>query len=698
MSIQAPYRFVPLSNLVVLPEWAEQVSHDKPFKDGICGEFGLNIKSLSELCVGGEQTPSSEQSAGIVNFFKTPDGQPAIPASSLKGMLRNVLEIATFSRFKQVEDQKLGVRDISQSQNFYTKAITKESPKAGWLTFKNSEWVITPCKYVRVHQQEIINNFNINYDDWKKLKTIRQRYSTLTICPNVKFEDKFESKNGKSLAKLNNSGSIKGQLVVTGQPGPAFKDNKSAKKYEFIFFSENQDSLTISAKVMSGFKQIHADTDEWKFWQKNISQLKYGIPVFYHTNTDGSVRSLGLALMYKLAYDNSIHDAIGHTSSKHIKFSNADFSDLLFGFIEDDSALRGRVNIGLGFLNQNEFHLTKTMPTVLSSPKATYYPLYIRQTSNKDFNQLMQNNAELSGWKRYPVKPVDILPPPDKSTPKVQVRFETLPENTQFSSKIRFHNLRPVELGALIWVLDFGGRTELRHQIGIGKPYGLGQVSLAMDNGAIKLRRNDHQNIDDVELFLMACRQEFIDYMENIFKSINQSWEKSGEIKALLGYAKYDNQSQNLEYLSTPKAYADLRKKEYLDEFMEEFHQYKPTNIESSTIDFSYHNKLDAQMMTVKEIIAIKQAEEKRKEQKKTATEEERTLLELEDFIAQAEIEVTKTIKGNASKKFKQAFENNWSYFDDEQKIRFKEHAKRVMDLTEDKALGKLINKINNAD
>ena len=147
MSIQAPYRFVPLSNLVVLPEWAEQVSHDKPFKDGICGEFGLNIKSLSELCVGGEQTPSSEQSAGIVNFFKTPDGQPAIPASSLKGMLRNVLEIATFSRFKQVEDQKLGVRDISQSQNFYTKAITKESPKAGWLTFKNSEWVITCLLY-----------------------------------------------------------------------------------------------------------------------------------------------------------------------------------------------------------------------------------------------------------------------------------------------------------------------------------------------------------------------------------------------------------------------------------------------------------------------------------------------------------------------------------------------------------------------
>ena len=99
--------------------------------------------------MGGEQTPSTATQAGKVHFYKTPDGKPAIPSSSLKGMLRNVLEIATFSRFKQVEDQKLGVRDISEANNFYAREIVNNT-HAGWLRFENNKWVIYPCSFARV--------------------------------------------------------------------------------------------------------------------------------------------------------------------------------------------------------------------------------------------------------------------------------------------------------------------------------------------------------------------------------------------------------------------------------------------------------------------------------------------------------------------------------------------------------------------
>ena len=123
MSVSAPYRFVPLSSLIVFPHWADQVSHDRPFSDGISGELNIQIHNTSALCVGGKQERSSEHQAGKVHFYRTPDNTLAIPGTSLKGMLRNVVEIASFSRFKQVEDQKLGVRDISEANNFYANKM-----------------------------------------------------------------------------------------------------------------------------------------------------------------------------------------------------------------------------------------------------------------------------------------------------------------------------------------------------------------------------------------------------------------------------------------------------------------------------------------------------------------------------------------------------------------------------------------------
>lgn len=707
MTIQAPYRFVPLSKLIVLPEWGNQVSHDKPFKDGICGELDILLTAQSDICVGGEQIPATKDNAGIVKFFTTPDGKPAIPASSLKGMLRNVLEIATFSRFKQVEDQKLGVRDISESDNFYAEKMKNQ--KAGWLKFNGKKWIITPCSFYRVHQQDILDYFDIKESNWKKLNTVKERYmgkvdkesgdyyrGLQKICPIVYFnEETLREKNGKKIVNITQSANSKGSLVVTGQPGAFFTKNR-AKKYEFIFFKEQEDrALAINSDVMSGFNQIHADTDEWKFWLSNIDDLKQGIPVFYHTNGN-KVTSLGLAYMYKLAYTYSIHDAIGHTNKHHIEMKQPDFADLLFGFIDDEDALRGRVNIGMGFLQQNDVTLKVSQPTVLSSPKASYYPLYIRQTSNKNFCQLMQNNAQLSGWKRYQVKPVEILDPPEKSKTTVQVRFEMLPENTVFNHKIRFHNLRPVELGALLWVLDFGGRKQLNHQVGIGKPYGLGQVKLNVNNS--KLRRNDTLAVENSELFLMACKQEFVDYMQGIFKSFNEDWEKSDTLKSLFSYAAVSD-ANNLDYLGTPKAYADLRKREFLDEFIQNFHQYEPTKIsKENELNFDYHGNLNQQINNVKNVLAKALESQARSKAKEDATDEDRILFDLQDFIAQAEVEMTKTIKGNASKKFKVPFEESWNHFNDEQKEKFRQLATQVEKLIADKAFTKLVKKINDAE
>lgn len=705
MTIQAPYRFVPLSSLVVLPEWADQVSLDTPFKDGICGELDITITTHGKVCVGGEQTVATEHEVGKVKFYRTPNGIPAIPGSSLKGMLRNVLEIATFSRFKQVEDQKLGVRDISESNNFYAKAIVGSKMESGWLKFENNQWVIYPCSFARVHQKDIVSYFNLSYQDWTKLKTVQDRYRRLGVCPSVNYNDKGDKKYNKVLASLKRDGNLKGSLVMTGQPGSFYRENNpsqpaSAKKYEFIFHAAKSESINIPHQVMSGFRQIHDDTKEWKFWLAQLASLKNGIPVFYHTE-NSQIVSLGLAMMYKLAYKNSIYDAINHTCDEHMKSQHqVDFADLIFGFLGENNqqGLRGRVNIGLAE-SLTEPVLSFTQATVLSGPKPTYYPHYIRQDNTKSFNQLMDSRVKLSGWKRYPLKSVyfNRLSELVERNKKVQVQLETVDENTQFQSKIRLHNLRPLELGALLWSLDFGNH-HLRHNIGMGKPYGLGQISLEVKNA--KLRFNCPRDVSTNELVLEACRLEFENYMDQIVDKIQkgQTWKNTGEIQALLEYANPNN-NLALDYLDTPKAFADLRKKDHLEEFIKEFHSYqsleKAKEIETS---FAYESQLERHLEIAHKRVLEKEQKLAREQQKQNASEQDKILLVLEDFIQQAQHEVTKTIKSKSNKLFKEPFDNYWQTFDQKQKSHFKTLATQADQLIKDNSLTKTVKKILNAE
>lgn len=99
-TITASYNFVPLSSWVHIPEWAAAVSHDLPFEDGLCGELSIEIIAETPILIGSEKAAGS----GAVHPCRLPDGAYAIPGASLKGMIRNVLEIAAFGRMRAVDD------------------------------------------------------------------------------------------------------------------------------------------------------------------------------------------------------------------------------------------------------------------------------------------------------------------------------------------------------------------------------------------------------------------------------------------------------------------------------------------------------------------------------------------------------------------------------------------------------------------
>lgn len=616
--ISAPYRFVPLSKLVLLPDWADQVSHDQPFADGLCGELTLRLTTHTPLCVGGLQDRGSEHEPGKVEFFRTPDGQVAIPGSSVKGMLRNVLEIASFGRFKQVEDQRLGVRDLQQ--DFYKRAIA--NPQAGWLTLTDGQWQIQPCRYSRLAESDLIEHCKVAKHTWKDRKTAPLRYEVIGICPEVTFDDEGRNTSKPSRAKPNPGGRLKGRIVVTGQPSPA-------KTEEFIFHDTNDALLTVSSAVMTGFSQIHQAGNEWKFWKKalNDGRLKTGIPVFFHMD-GGEVRSLGLAMMYKLAYTHSLRDAIRHTSDEHLidpdRDHTPDLPDLIFGHLAGNTknGLRGRVSISLASLAPGEVVSTRWQdPCILNSPKPTYYPTYIRQDGkDKSFRQLMEEHSELAGWKRYPVKPFNLQRPEGKAADNknTQVRLETVEAGASFRCTLRFHNLRRVELGALLWSIDFGGRSELRHSLGMGKPFGLGQISLHLAGQRMRVNNPTEDVTGNPDQYLQACRSEFIDLMDLIMQSasVRGTWEETDPITALFDYAR-PNASSQLSYLPNTDDFFVARK-QGTKQFQEVFHRYNGVH----------------PLQDYATSLQRKQAEQQRLQTLASASPAQRCLLEVQETLA----------------------------------------------------------------
>lgn len=546
--LSAPYRFVPLSRYILRPDWAAHISHDHPFTDGVCGELELNLTAHTRLCVGGQQRPASEQEAGLVKFFRTPDHRLAIPGSSLKGMLRAVMEIACFGHFRQVEDQQLGVRDISKGNNFYSLAMNRAPISVGWLRFDAGEWRLTPCAYVRLHQQKLIDHFKINKETWKKTNQPKKRYDLLNGLKQVNFNTAPYPYDCKLEAVDLGKGEHAGKVVVTGQPGPSF-DSPKAKQREFIFYNERPEANTVVAPdVMEGFLHIHADSDEWRYWKDRLSQSADdfpGVPVFYHQQA-GTVISLGLSRMYKLPYKNSLHDAIGHTQPEHVTAEKPDLAGLLFGWLDEANAernLRGRVMPGNLHVDGMP-ELRQEGPVVLSSPKPTFYPAYIHQPKQSgDYKTLMDKDVELAGWKRYPSRHDATLPdlePKVQDNKNVQNYLETVPQGTGFTGKLRFHNLRLVELGALLWCLDFGQRDGSRHALGLGKPLGFGQVALEIQSS--RLTHNNPANSTVAsDTLLQAARTAFESYMDSAWQQAtgddSKHWEESPQVSQLLAMA-----------------------------------------------------------------------------------------------------------------------------------------------------------------
>ena len=83
--IPSPYGFVPIEDHVVTPPWGQLANHDV-LLEAVSGRLDVEITLKTDAFFRSPDDPKES--------FKLPDGRYAIPGASLRGALRNAVEIA----------------------------------------------------------------------------------------------------------------------------------------------------------------------------------------------------------------------------------------------------------------------------------------------------------------------------------------------------------------------------------------------------------------------------------------------------------------------------------------------------------------------------------------------------------------------------------------------------------------------------
>jgi CRISPR-associated protein (TIGR03986 family) len=521
--ITAPFNFVPLSEKVFFPDWnnhEKEVSHDIPFEDSQSGVLDITITAKSPIFIrDGVDTEK----------FCHHKGTQYIPSSSVKGMIRSVLEILSFSKMSQFNDDTYAVRDL-RNRELYMSKMTPDKTLCGWLKKTDDGYSIEDSGTVgRIKHSEIDKIYNMNFASKFKHGTFKNKAVDKTA--KVKYEmiksDNFvhgfeyvKKDVNREIYRYESRSSKKGTLVLTGQPSARKEpqgEKPSGKVYEFVFF-ESRGDIKLSSKVMQNFHFAYFDgrstepkeSPDWGYWKKKLEAGKK-VPVFFQKNGK-EVAHFGLSYLYKLPYSHSVKDGIPPAHNDARK----DLAQTMFGYIGKEEALKGRVQFSHFKATKNVQALEKRTD-ILGTPRASYYPIYVKQYST-EFKTFMNADFSIAGQKRYPIhNGAKVLKTTDTGNENVGTTFRPLKVGVVFEGKVRYHNLKRAELGALISALTFHNTEACFHIIGMAKPLGYGKIELKIDG------------IDDVESYLKSFELEVSGQVEG--------WSNSDQIKELLSMA-----------------------------------------------------------------------------------------------------------------------------------------------------------------
>ncbi len=499
-TVRAPYNFVPFSNKILPYQRNELPAHDAVDPALKTGEIHVTFTADTPVFV-------SDGRKNDPHFFRGPDGTLQIPGSSVRGMIRANMQILGFGLVRvgeDMEDQRAFYRKVADARqsvggelkNYYDATLAVQvqrgpsgksraiprNVKAGYLRKEGGKYYIQPVSgsYLRVSKKTLANAGL----DQRYAQTIPVRYRAdgervtavfrangpdtgrngVLLCPGVDINgDGTRGKSPKPPAHRY----IFPPADETADPVGISKEDELAYAADW----ENRENSLKGGTKLNG-QTVRYDPAFWKLPEEGQEK-----PVFYIQH-DGHV-FWGMTLFLRIGYRNTLRE--GLPRSHREKQDRTDFLDwprAILGWAGDETSYRSRVSFG-DFRAQGDPKESAPFKTVLSAPKISYYPGYVVHGDHYNKSRSGEGKDDgfrLRGYKQYWLKTAQ---PEPAEKDNVASQLRPLPIGTKFRGVIRYKNLRPEELGLLLWAIRL--EEGCYQSVGMGKPYGFGRVKASID-------------------------------------------------------------------------------------------------------------------------------------------------------------------------------------------------------------------------
>lgn len=448
---KAPYNFIPLNQnkRFLEPEIIPNnlyLSQDKGFYSG---SIEINAVSKTPVYIRGTidiQNPNSnsfKSQKGLIQIENyKPFGKLGLPGSSVRGMVRSLVEVVSFGKFGFYNDY-----------NLYFRSFADESIS-------------------------LRNEYNSFFNDEENIKVglIYKEGKNYKIIPGGNWKSISRENGDKQGFKRIESGKYK---IHSGYINGKIHD------WEINCKEDKSTNITIPpSDIQDYINDKNRSKDSINLIDEAKTQLF--VPCFYFSYSDGKENHfiIGHTRFFRIPYNKRISDCI--LPEKLTDSSLFDLTDSMFGtlnnpgklFFDDLELIEGEEEVA-------------SVPKILGSPKPTSIQLYLEQ-ADQEIRDLYHYNSEealIRGNKMYWHKTdtydwkaddqKSVLNKVKTGQDKQRTIIRPIKRGAKFKGKVRFENLSAIELGALLFVLKL--KDNYCHKIGMGKPYGLGSIKIGIE-------------------------------------------------------------------------------------------------------------------------------------------------------------------------------------------------------------------------
>ena len=568
---QYPYNFVSLKDK------NDVIDREERKLGSNTGKLVCKLVNKTPLFIMGES--EQDNKGHTKERFYREKGIPIIPASSLKGAIRNVIDVLTNSVIRNVEDEKLEQR-IGAGKFESVFGIIESLPENG------KKGVIVEAEKIKVKTKEKVENkskpndygkeFSNKYNEKdgliEKVKLKDSIYNLketeIKIRPGVITVEKLITNSGEYKNYLaDNENGVQGVLWFSS---PIFGKihekllipKKNGRKFEFSK-EEYEDFKYIikqRAERIKNGKDINSSTF---YYDKNLEK---GDPLLFEVKDGKMAEHLAFSEIPRLRYQFSPFDLVPEEFCPGDSLKKLSFSERLFGTTGDTTkkdeekkdelvALSGRV-----FFEDAKNYKPKMIdngnPVTLKAfgePHPTLTTFYL-DNIEKNYNE--NKGVSIRGRKFYWHHKEKIGKSFSEYRKSVEMSkdkngqnkfaynssLELMDINNEFEFNVNFENLTDEELGVLIYAIEL--EDGLLHKVGKGKAFGLGSCKIEIKE--FLLENKDKYKDFLIEPFEKESKKE--DYINKAKEKryFDENRKNIKELKAIL------SKTNDLDFTESP--------------------------------------------------------------------------------------------------------------------------------------------------